>query len=244
MNTASWENYQYKLEEGRNHRLVDVNSNLIPYQLEELIQERITANRMTRDKTRVMEIGAGSGLAIMELKKKFPEVEFYIINRRKTHGIYRKENIGGAALAAGIFKVKDLKEIELPYLVFRDLDYGTNIPYDNQRFDVIYSYQFLNGIRYEYELLSETLRVLKSDGISIHTGMGNISYYQKGVKIDERETFHELRKMGFEIHSNEKVLMLKKHTFWEIPLRPHFPIPHKLEDNENKKTDMSYHLPE
>lgn len=244
MKMTSWEYEQYKLEEGRNHRLVDINALLSPYQLEEIIQERITANRLTRDKTRVMEIGGGSGLAVMELKKRFPEVEFYIINRRKTHGIYRKENIGGAALAAGIFTIKELKDIELPYLLFRDLDFGGKIPYDNQRFDVVFSHNLLHTFKYKYELLSQTLRVLKTDGVSIHTVPGSINYYLKGIKIDERETFHELKKRGFDIQSTDKFLMLKKQQYWEIPLRPHFAVPNKPEEHENKKTDMSYHLPE
>lgn len=246
MKKLSWENFdKHHSEGGRVHTLTQVNNAFNPYSLEEVIQERIAANRITRDKTRVMEIGAGNSYAIMELKKKFPEVEFYIINKQKTHTIYRRENIGGSALAAKIFTAKELKEIELPYLVFRDLDYGTNIPYDNERFDLIYSYNLLNNIKYKYELLSETLRILKDSGVSVHTGVGPINYYQKGLKIEEREAFHELKKMGFEIQSNDKFLILQKsQKNWEIPLRPHFPVPAKPEDNENKKPDMSYHLPD
>lgn len=246
MNKTNWESFDKQQQEGdRFHQIVQVNQAFNPFTLEEIIQERIAANRLLRDKTRVMEIGAGNGLALMELKKKFPEVEFYVINKRKNHTIYRRENIGGSALAAGIFTPEQLKEIELPYLVFRDLDYGATIPYDNERFDLIYSYHLLSNIKYKFELLSETLRVLKKGGVSLHIGVGPIAFYQDGLKIEEREAYHELKKMGFDIQSNDKFLIFQKTPDkWQIPFRPHFPIPAKLDESESKKTDMSYHLPE
>lgn len=246
MNKTNWESFDKQQQEGdRVHQVAQVNQALNPFTLEEIIEERIAANRLLRDKTRVMEIGAGNGLAVMELKKKFPEVEFYVINKRKNHTIYRRENIGGSALAAGIFTPEELKEIELPYLLFRDLDYGTAIPYGNERFDLIYSYNMLSNIKYKFELLSETLRVLKKGGVSLHTGVGPIAFYQDGLKIEEREAYHELKKMGFDIQSNEKFIILQKTPDkWQIPLKPHFPIPAKVDEFESKKLDMSYHLPE
>lgn len=233
----------HKSDQGRKHNLAQINQVITPYTLEEMIEKRVAANRLLRDKTRVMEIRGGNGLAVMELKKKFPEVEFYVINRRKNHSIYRREGLASAALHDGLFTLNDIKDIDLPYLLFRDLDFGNTIPYDENKFDLIFSYSTLPLIKYKFEFLSETLRVLKNGGISIHTGPGDLNLYKSGIKMSEREVFHKLRKVGFNINYNEKILMFEKvDNNYIIPLTPHFPIPLKTEENDNKKLDMSYHL--
>lgn len=246
MKKTSWNQYQHvKVEKGQDHRLTNLNQYISPYQLEELIQKRILVNRLLREKTRVMEIDGGNGIAIMELKKKFPEVEFYIINRKKSYGIYRKENIGGAALEAKIISAKELEDLELPYLIFRDLDNGAPIPYKDNKFDIIYSYNFLPLIKYKFEFISETLRVLKNGGYSVHLGSLDIQFYHSGLRIDQREAIHQLRKLGFDIHQSETFLIFKKtinHT--TLPLRPHFPIPSRHEVHDLKNVEMGYHLPE
>lgn len=246
MDLTNWEQYRnLKNDESRKHTLATVNESIGPYSLEEMIQERITANRLLRDKTRVMEIGAGNGLTIMELKKKFPEVEFYIINRRKSHSIYRREGLGGTSLQAGIFTQKELKDVELPYLLFRDLDDGNTIPYDENKFDLIFSFHVLPLVKYKFELISETLRILKKEGISLHVGQGELNFFKSGVKLAEREAYHDLKKLGFNIHYSSKFLMFQKmDDNYLIPLSPQFPIPLKSDENENKKLDMSYNLPD
>lgn len=245
MQQTNWEQYQdFRHDEGRGHHLVDINKNIHPFLLEEMIQERINLNRQLREKTRVMEVGGGNGLAIMELKKKFPEVEFYIINRRKTHGIYRREGLGGAALAAKLFTHEELEDIELPYLIFKDLDYGSSIPYNDEKFDVIYSYNLLPRLKYKFEFISETLRILKEGGSSLHVGLGDIHFYHNSIKIESREAYHQLKRLGFDIHHTDHFILLKKNSPQALPLRPHFPIPNRPEESDLKKMDMGYHLPD
>src|SRR4051794_12131093 len=85
----SWDQYKsINYSEDRTHSLEDLNKKISPYTLENIIQDIADRNRMAGEKTRVMEIGSGNGRLLMSLKKQFPDVEFYGINKEKTHTFY------------------------------------------------------------------------------------------------------------------------------------------------------------
>ncbi len=72
--------------------------------------------------------------------------------------------------------------MDLPYIVFQDLDFGNRIPYEENKFDLIYSQDTVSYIKYKFELFNEIMRVLKPGGISIHTDVTGMNIYSKGAR--------------------------------------------------------------
>jgi len=214
--------------------------------METLIREIYERNRFTGEKTRIMEIGGSNGRILMEMRKKFPEVELYGIPRRQTHTFYRRENYISDALKYRIFTKKEIEDVNLPYLVFKDLDFGERIPYSEDKFDLVFTSGLIKNVRYKFELFNEILRVLKPGGISIHIDMEGVQIYHQGLAIDLNDAWVELRKHGIDIKHLEdnKTIMFRKDKGHNFPLVPHRPIP----DNKNnigpefKRPEMGYTL--
>ena len=241
---------QYKTltyNEERSHSLAEFNEKAVPVRLEDLISDVHEKNKLLGEKTRVMEIGFGNGRALLELKKNFPDVEFYGISKQKTRTFYRRESFILTALKFGIMTDEEARAMSLPYIVFQDLDFGQKIPYDDNKFDVIYSQETLPYIRYTFELLSEIMRVLKKDGVSIHTNLTGVNIFSRGLNISLKEATKEFRKKGIEIYvlDNPQTIRFKKPGYnAAFPVTPHQPIPKKLDglSIELTRPEMSYNL--
>lgn len=245
MNFEQYKNLNYN--ESRSHSLAEFNEKIVPHRLEDLISEVYEKNRLLGEKTRVMEIGFGNGRALMELKKLFPEIEFYGINKEKTHTFYRRESFILTALKFDIMTKLEAEDRGLPYVVFQDLDFGQRIPYAENKFDVIYSQETIPHIRYTFELFNEIMRVLKKGGTSIHTDLSGVNIFARGVIISLKEASKEFRKRGIEFYvlDNAQSVRFKKPDFNAIfPVTPHQPIPLKLSDLsiEMRRPEMSYNL--
>lgn len=241
---------QYKnlhYNESRSHSLAEFNEKIVPHHLEDLISEVYEKNRLLGLKTRVMEIGFGNGRALMELKKLFPDIEFYGINKEKTRTFYRRESFILTALKFNIMTKLEAEDKGLPYVVFQDLDFGQRIPYDENKFDVIYSQETLTHIRYTFELFNEIMRVLKKEGTSIHTDLSGVNLFARGVNISLKEASKEIRKRGIEFYvlENPQSIRFKKPDFNAVfPVTPHQAIPLKLDNLsiEMRRPEMSYNL--
>jgi ubiquinone/menaquinone biosynthesis C-methylase UbiE len=247
MNFEQYKNLQYN--ESRSHSLEELNQKISPYHLEDLIEEIYEKNRFAGEKTRVMEIGFGNGRVLMQLKKRFPDIEFYGINKEKTHTFYRRESFAHAALKFEIMTKADAENMILPYVVFQDLDFGSRIPYDDNKFDLIYSQGTIPHIRYTFELFNEIMRVLKKDGLSFHTDVTGVNIFFKGVLISLKEATKEFRKKGIESYvlDNPQSFRFKKtmnHS--TFPVTPHLPIPEQTENlsSELRRPEMGYNLNE
>jgi SAM-dependent methyltransferase len=245
INFDQYKNLQYNEE--RSHSLEDFNKKIVPYKLQDIIQETFERNRLAGEKTRVMEIGAGNGRVLMELKKLFPDVEFYGINKEKTHTFYRRESYILTALKFEIFTKFDIEQIDLPYIVFQDLDFGARIPYDQNKFDVIYSQATLPHIKYKFELFNEIMRVLRPGGISFHTDISGLNIYSKGLVLELRDALAELRRRNIEINTLEDKgsIRFKKPDFNALfPVTPHQPIPENLKNlpQELRRPEMGYNI--
>lgn len=246
--SVSYEQYKsLSYNEERSHSLAEFNEKIAPHRLEDLVSEIYEKNRLLGEKTRVMEIGFGNGRALMELKKLFPEVEFYGINREKTHTFYRRESFVHTALKFNIMTEEEAKEMVLPYAVFQDLDFGQPIPYDDNKFDLIYSQETLAHIRYSFELFNEIMRVLKKSGVSIHTNLSGVNIFSRGVNISLKEAFKEFRKKGIEMYvlDNPESVRFKKTDYNQtFPVTPQLPIPSKIDNLsiELSRPEMSYNL--
>lgn len=239
-------NVQYSEESS--HSLEDLDEKLKPQKLENIIQLVHEKNKMAGEKTRVMEIGAGNGRVIMELKKLFPDVEFYGVNKEKSHDFYRRESFAVTAINFNIMTKNDLEGMELPYVIFQDMDFGAKIPYSDNKFDVIFSQNTLRHFKYKFELLNEIMRVLKPEGVSLHTDLPVINIYEKGLVIDLPEAILEFRKRGMDVHllENGNALMFRKGQSSTIyfPVAPHQEIPANPENlpQEIKRPEMGYNL--
>lgn len=245
--SVNWDQYKnLQYNEDRSHSLADLNRKIAPHRLEDFIHEIYERNRLAGEKTRVMEIGPGNGRVLMELKKLFPEVEFYGINKEKTHTFYRRESYVMTALKFEIFNKMEIEQIELPYIVFHDLDFGGGIPYDDNKFDVVYSQDVMNKVKYKFELMNEILRVLKPDGVSFHTDLTNLNLYSRGIVLELRDAFAELRRMGLDINTleNRTAIRFRKSSPRRFPLEPHQPIPANLNNlpQELRRPEMGYNI--
>jgi ubiquinone/menaquinone biosynthesis C-methylase UbiE len=245
MNWDQYKNLQYNEE--RSHSLSDFNKKIIPFELEDLIQEILEKNRLAGEKTRVMEIGVGNGRALMELKKLFPEVEFYGINKEKTHTFYRRESFVLTALKFEIFNKSEVEDLDLPYIVFQDLDFGAKIPYAENKFDVVFSQDTVRHIKYKFEFLNEVMRVLKHEGISFHADIRGVNIYSRGIILELRDALAEFRRRGIDINmlENKESIRFKKGTQNSLfPVTPHQAIPENLNalSAELRKPEMGYNL--
>ncbi len=233
--------------EESSHSLIDLNEKLKPQKIEDIIRNIHERNKMAGLKTRVMEIGAGNGRVLMELKELFPDAEFYGVNKEKTKEFYRRESYAITALNTNIMNKAELDNIELPFVIFQDLDFAGRLPYGENKFDVIYSQNTLRHFKYKFELLNETLRVLKSGGVSMHTDLPAINIYDNGVVLDIDEAVVEFRKRGLDImllESKNALIIRKKEDNQIFPLTPHQPIPENLENipQELRRPEMGYNL--
>lgn len=245
MNWDQFQNLQYNEE--RSHSLEDFNKKIAPYTLQDIIQKIYDKNRLAGEKTRVMEIGAGNGRVLMELKKIFPEVEFYGINKEKTHTFYRRESFILTALKFEIFSKRDIEQIDLPYIVFQDLDFGARIPYAENKFDLVFSQATIQYIKYKFELFNEILRILRVGGTSIHTDLSGFTLYSKGLVLEFRDALAEIKRRGIEISliGNDRSLIFKKPSpMMVFPVTPHQPIPLNTSTlpSELRRPEMGYNI--
>lgn len=239
---------QYKLQgENPTSTLADLNKKIAPLNLEDLIAEAYAKNKLAGEKTRVMQIGVTDGRTLMELHKLFPEIEFYGISRAKSHDFYRRESFLLTALKYEIYPKNQLDDLDLPYLIFQDLDFGQRIPYDENKFDLIYTQNTIPHIRYTFELLNEILRVLKKNAVSIHTDFTGVNIYSNGVVIDLKEAMKEFRKQGLEAYVLDEPtsIRFKKPEYNALfPVTPHQPIPEQIENLslEQRRPEMGYNI--
>lgn len=245
MNWDEYKNLQYNEE--RSHSLAELNKKIAPYKLQDFIREVYEKNKLAGEKTRVMEIGHGNGRVLMELQKRFPDVEFYGINKEKTHTFYRRESYILTALKFEIFTKDQVEETSLPYVVFQDLDFGGKIPYGQNKFDIIFSQDTIKHIKYKFELFNEVMRVLKPHGISLHTDIEGLTLYSRGLVLDLRDAMGELRRKGIDIKTLEdhKTIMFKKPDYNAIfPVSPHQPLPGNLNNlsQELRRPEMGYNI--
>jgi len=244
MNFEQYKNLNYN--KSRSHSLAEFNEKIAPLRIEDQVSEVYEKNKILGEKTRVMEVGFGNGRVLIELKKLFPDVEFYGINKSKTLTFYRRESFILTALKFNLMTEVEAKEMILPYIVFQDLDFGQRIPYDDNKFDLIYSQSTLPYIRYTFELFNEIMRVLKKDGVSIHADVTGVNVYSKGVIISMKDAGKEFRKKGIDFYvlENPQSVRFKKNFDTVFPVTPHQPIPANLKNLsiDQNRSDMNYNL--
>lgn len=245
---AIFEQYDAAIVSNESTRtLEDFEKKITPLKLDVIIRGYLDKNRLLGEKTRVMQLNCGDGRVIMRLKKIFPEVEFYCLSQEKTMEFYRRESYIQTALKYDFFTKAELETLELPYVVFQKFDYGRQIPYDDNKFDVIFSHDTIKYIKYSFELFNDILRVLKVGGVSIHSDVLGVLIYDRGALVDFKHAFFELKRRGVDIAplENPRSLWFKKITIEDrFPLTPHHPIPARIDNipEASGVQEMGYNL--
>lgn len=246
--TMNWDQYKnLEYSEQKSHSLKDFDAKIAPYTLEDIILEIFEKNRLAGEKTRVMEIGPGDGRVLMELRKLFPQIELYGINKEKNHEFYRRESFILTGMKYSLFTKQEIEDVELPYILFQDLDFGAKIPYAENKFDVIFSQNVLSKIKYKFEVMNEMMRVLRPGGIGIHTDLSGVNIYAKGIVLELRDAIAEIRKRGIDIKllEDKKSFRFKKPNMNALfPVTPHQPIPENINalPQELRRPEMGYNL--
>jgi len=246
--SMSWDQYKsINYDNDRTHSLDELDAKLSPFSLEGLIQDIADKNRLAGEKTRIMEIGSGNGRLLMSLKKRFPGVEFYGINKEKTHSFFRRENYILTALKFEIMTKEELENIELPYVIFQDLDFGQSIPYNENKFDLVFADDVIRLVKYKFELMDEIMRILKPDGQALITDLQGLDVYSDGVILDQKEIFTELRRRGVDaglIGESTSLRFKKNRSGIVFPVTPHQPIPTNPASTSDdvRRSQMGYNL--
>ena len=128
------------------------------------IQDRLTA---TKKKIRLLEIGCGLGVALMELRHRFRDsVELTGTNKERSHG--NRETMLAAASLCNVGNLADGQPIVLPTILYCDMASG--LPFDDCSFEVVVSQMCIQYVDDKVLFLREAARVLTEDGIAmIHT---------------------------------------------------------------------------
>jgi SAM-dependent methyltransferase len=146
-----------------------------------------------------------------------------------------------------LFNKQELEDMELPYIIFEDPDFGNRLPYDAEKFDIIFSQNLMSQIKYKFELWNEVLRLLKPGGLSFHTDVRGLNIYSKGLILDLRDALSEIRRHGIEINLLEdknSIRFKKTSGLLTFPVSPHRPIPENTENlgQEQRQPEMGYNL--
>jgi ubiquinone/menaquinone biosynthesis C-methylase UbiE len=118
-------------------------------------------------KLRLLEVGCGYGVALMQLRHRFRDrVELMGTNREESHG--NRDAMLTAALLCDVSAVADVQSVTLPTITYCDAADG--LPFDDRSFDLVVSQMCVQYITDKILLLREAARVLRDDGIAmIHT---------------------------------------------------------------------------
>ena len=139
--------------------VVDSRLNDISGLIKQIIEEKGQAD--------VLEIGCGNGIPMHQLKLIFGDnLNIYGINKEVKHGSFEIAlNVGSID---GVFSDEDKSKLQLmkkrPNFVVADA--GNQIPFIDNSFDVIYSIITLPFVYDKFNLLVESNRVLKYDGLA------------------------------------------------------------------------------
>lgn len=156
-----------------------------------------------KGKIKVLEIGAGYGKSLLELKKMFGDkIETYGINKEKKWDVNLVKKFG---LYENIFSKKEI-DINLPKIYI--LDAGKKLPFNSESFDFIYSGSTIQYIHDKAFFLEEVNRLLKKDGIArLHDHFKKKENYP----IELRNLF-EIWDNGKRVEVKDYILSIKKFT--------------------------------
>lgn len=120
----------------------------------------------------LLEIGCGSGILLMQLRRQFPQLKLHGLNLSKHHGIRTRQDFKINAADKSIFLDS---QKELPYIHFGDT---TNLLFKDNKFDLVVSQVTFLHVKNKAKAIEEVYRVLKPEGIAL-ISLGPYSLYRK-----------------------------------------------------------------
>ena len=170
------------------------------------IQNLIKKNKPIK----ILEIGFGEGLVLLELQKNYPKIQMYGINKEKTKTMSKKNDF---IKNAKIFNINiSEKKIPLPY--FYDVSDG--LKFKSNFFDIIVSQVAIHYVGNKAKLIEEIWRVLKKGGnaylhidgklegnqpefMNLHKDTPRFIIYKKGRIISTKKYINSFKKKGFNL---------------------------------------------
>lgn len=154
-----------------------------------------------KGKIRILEVGAGYGRSLLELKKEFgDQIEAHGINLEPRWNLKLIEKFG---LNNHIFSRNEIKK-NLPQLHI--LDAGKKLPFGNESFDLIYSVSSIQYIHDKALFLEEMNRILKKDGL---TRLHDAFKKEENYPVELKNLF-EIWMNGKGIEFRDYILNVKK----------------------------------
>jgi ubiquinone/menaquinone biosynthesis C-methylase UbiE len=126
-----------------------------------VIESTLRKTLRSREPVRLLEIGCGEGRVQMELRKLFPSVELYGINKKPWPAMNGQRSLIATATNYGIFTKEEARRVSLPVLHFYD---ATELRFPDGYFDVVISQVSIYQMKRKDLLLQEVWRVLKKRG--------------------------------------------------------------------------------
>ncbi len=144
----------------RSRSLADFNQRFYPNFLENNIDLALKRN----NKVRVLEVGCGEGRVLMELRKLYPQIELFGINKKPWVVMQGQKSLKVVGTYYKIFSKKEMNKVNFPQIFFYD---AVKLKFPQNYFDVIYSQVALPYFTRKDQFLEEVWRTLKRGGIAL-----------------------------------------------------------------------------
>lgn len=162
---------------------------------------------------RVVEFGCGEGRALLDLRKRFPQIEIHGINKDPWTTMQNRESLRANACTFGIFTPEELGSVELPFIHFRDVEQG--LPFEDGSVDLLLSQSAIYYVKRKDRFFEDVWRVLAPEGSAL-LHVDNLPYRNRPdfffsdtprFEIHAGKSFHSLdelvaeqRVKGFDMH--------------------------------------------
>ncbi len=188
--------------------MADFNKRFAPGLVEKIIRRALKRENAVR----VLEIGCGEGRVLMELRKIFPDIELYGINKSKWPAMQGQKSLLKTGVYYEIFKPSEITKMKLPKIYFYDAE---KLRFKSNFFDLVISQAAIPYFKRKDHILEEVWRVLKSGGKAyLHMDTYRNDYpdflqndtsrffiYKKGKLMKFNTLIANMRKKRFEIRA-------------------------------------------
>jgi len=124
------------------------------------IEGRLPATTRT---LRVLEVGCGFGVALMQLRQRFGHrIDLIGTNKDAAHGDL--DMMIAASLLRDVCTLGEVLSVVLPTLIY--WDDSQDLPFDDRSFDLVFSQMCFQYLPDKMRLLREVARVLRDDGVA------------------------------------------------------------------------------